>query len=341
MKDWWFNVLNYQPLNWADEWKLFVYNIKTIWSCRNTPMIGTRINRATYVLCLFFFLGAFPLSFLFISPFIRFDIVSRDIALYWVFFIHMIALVCCCFLLGRRLQDWGIPQSVVLLIIGVCVWITYEMGDPLLFDFSHPTTLVRGKAGYTVALDLPQYVTWMEVVYFLVCLLPDNRKDNRFGKPIEPGIILFGRCVSNPMEKSILSYQVIYDFDDIKREVLKIFYGGKILLTESLNFRGRSSGEELGIVGVVILGVQFISSIYWYSGRFEKLDSFVVICMILHILLFIPSISFFTRRLHDCYCSAFWIPFMYIPVLNLFVYAILLFGKSWEIEDFHLEKGDR
>ena len=52
-----------------------------------------------------------------------------------------------------------------------------------------------------------------------------------------------------------------------------------------------------------------------------------------HIVFFIPTISLCIRRLHDGYHSAFLIPFMYIPLFNLYVYSLLLFKKSWEIED--------
>ncbi|WP_353956758.1 DUF805 domain-containing protein [uncultured Veillonella sp.] len=48
---------------------------------------------------------------------------------------------------------------------------------------------------------------------------------------------------------------------------------------------------------------------------------------------FIPSLSLFTRRLHDSYSSGIWVLFLYVPFVNLYVYILLLFGKTWRVEE--------
>lgn len=101
----------------------------------------------------------------------------------------------------------------------------------------------------------------------------------------------------------------------------------------TLNFRGRTTYDDFGIIGLIMMGCQGIAAMSWYTGHSLNIDDPFFVCMVLHIVFFIPTISLCIRRLHDGYHSAFLIPFMYIPLFNLYVYSLLLFKKSWEIED--------
>ena len=331
-------MINYQPLNLVNEWKLFIYNVKFIWKSLRKPLLGRRINRDTYDFLFFFSWFSLPGTLLFISPFIRYDIFSREACLYFAFVVHVIVRIFGLLLLGRRLQDWGIPQTVVLLLLGGGIWGTHYLGYPLLFDVDKPFTQAGLKG---IILNLPQYMQWMAVLGIVGCLIPNNHKSNRFGEPPGWGIILFGRRVSSVNNRYVFSYNPIKDLDGFKEFLSINAYNLYLFFKRALDFRGRSSCEDFFMVGMGILIFQGVFSAHLYLQDWDNIELLVEICMGLHVLLFIPSMSLFTRRLHDCYCSAFWIPFMYVPVLNLFVYAILLFGKSWEIEDFHLAQGER
>ena len=317
-------MINYQPIDWGNEWKLFVYNFKVFWSGLRRPLLGQRINKDTYRFLVFFSFLLLQSSIIFFIPFTYFEILARGDSIYCIYIIHMIVRVFFQpLLLGRRLQDWGIPKSIVLLILSGCIWGTYEMGYTMTFDINHP--FIDLSSTKETILDLPQYVDWMSCLVLVAIFIPDNKKFNRFGDFPKQGVIFF-RWRFNEWKT------VIYI------SPLKFIQSGLLFLKKSLNFSGRTSAEELGGFGGFIIAIQWFVSAMWYGGQYANTNTFVTVCEWLHIIFFIPSVSLFTRRLHDCYCSAFWIPFMYIPITNLFVYAVLIFGKSWKIEDFELNE---
>lgn len=329
----------YQPLNWVNEWKLLIYNIKVLGCMCVKPMLNQRINQDTYGFLLFLSWGFRQSSLLFISPFIRYEVFSRDLCMYFAFAIHVWICVFGLFILGRRLQDWGIPWTLVLLLLGGCLWGTYHLGYPMFFNINNPFIRVSSYKG--IFLDIPQYMEWVAGLCLLGCFIPDNKRKNRFGEPLGWGIILWGKQISNKDNSRMFQYNPIKDLDELKIVLIACGQSIRALFSRALDFKGRSSYDEFAIAGLIMLILQWISATFWYTGHFVDVDIYISTCMVLHILFLIPSFSLFTRRLHDCYCSALWIPFMYVPMINLFVYAILLFGKSWEIEDFHLEEGDR
>lgn len=116
-------MINYQPIDWGNEWKLFVYNFKVFWSGLRRPLLGQRINKDTYRFLVFFSFLLLPSSIIFFIPFTYFEILARGDSIYCIYIIHMIVRVFFQpLLLGRRLQDWGIPKSIVLLILSGCIW---------------------------------------------------------------------------------------------------------------------------------------------------------------------------------------------------------------------------
>ncbi len=323
-------MFNYQPLHIRSEWSLFIYNLKLLWRRRKIPLLGQRINRETYAFCEAFSWAGLLLSLFFFSPFICLGIITRVEAIYGMYALHLVIYLFALFVLGRRLQEWGIPQECVLLIFGVCAWGTYHMGYPMFFDINDPFAVARGSAGNSVVLNLPQYMEWTFFFTFIGFFIPNCKKKNKFGEAPKKGIILFGKCVS---DVDIANQKYIEDLDEIKFILSMSIKSGRSFLVNTLNFRGRTAYDDFGIIGLIMLGCQGIAAMSWYTGHSLNIDDPFFVCMVLHIVFFIPTISLCIRRLHDGYHSAFLIPFMYIPLFNLYVYSLLLFKKSWEIED--------
>ncbi len=58
-------MINYQPIDWGNEWKLFVYNFKVFWSGLRRPLLGQRINKDTYRFLVFFFFSVITIEYYF------------------------------------------------------------------------------------------------------------------------------------------------------------------------------------------------------------------------------------------------------------------------------------
>lgn len=266
-------MINYQPLNLVNEWKLFIYNVKFIWKSLRRPWLGQRINSDTYRFLLVLSWLVVPSCIIFLMPFRYWGIVTSEENAYYIFSVHIVVRIFFhFFLLGRKLQDWGIPQCVVLLPIIGCIWGTYELGYPLTFDVNHP--FIKPSSTKETILNVPQYMEWMSCFTVAGIFIPDNKNMNRFGKTPEKEIILLGRRFN--ALKTV-----------IRIEPLEFIRSGLLFLKKSMNFRGRSSTEELGSFGGFVIAIQWFVSAMWYGGQFADPNRFVTICELVHILLFI------------------------------------------------------
>ena len=248
-------MFNYQPLHIRSEWSLFIYNLRLLWRRRKILLLGQRINRETYAFSVAFSFAGLPLSLMFFSPLIRFGIVTRVEAIYGMYALHLVIYLFVLFVLGRRLQEWGIPQWCVLLVFGGCAWGSYYMGYPMTFDISNPFAVARGSAGNSAILNLPQYMEWTFVtlydspetfpysnldddIFYFLQYINGHAPRGKFVNEIDTEV---GKVKENKeMEKSYMTYAM--EIDRHRREAKNI--GIAIGREEGLR-QGQAAGSQL------------------------------------------------------------------------------------------------
>ena len=59
---------------------------------------------------------------------------------------------------------------------------------------------------------------------------------------------------------------------------------GRLFLVNTLNFRGRTTYDDFGIIGLIMMGCPGIAAMSWYTGHSLNIDDPFFVCMVLHIV---------------------------------------------------------
>lgn len=89
-------------------------------------------------------------------------------------------------------------------------------------------------------------------------------------------------------------------------------------LKQFSDFKGRTTRKEYWMFALIFFFINIILSFLNIS----------IISSLVSILLFLPSISITTRRLHDTGRSGWWQLLCFIPIIGLIALLVLLVKKS-------------
>lgn len=325
-------MFNYQPLKVSDEWKLFKYNLRAIFSSKRLPMLEQRINKDTYM---FIFVCSFLVVYWgdpFLLGFYKMGIITKEMAVNSIYLFTILQICLTMAALRKRIQDLGISGDVVFLIIfGILFYTDYTwLGVDSYLD--NPYVMARGRYTSVATLKTPFPFDLIQMVAFLAMFLPQSKKQNRYGDFREEGIWLWGKHNAEFFFPKLPWEETTRPFKNSPHNLLYVLWQFKKFILNAFNFRGRTTTAEFNGLGFVLLIPHYVILAYIYQGLMVDKTT-LMLCGAIQIIFLIPSMSLYTRRLHDSYHSALWILFMYVPFINLYVYYLLFAGCSWSADD--------
>lgn len=326
-------MINYQSSSLQNEWKLFLYNVKMIRRSFLYPLYQKRINYDTYIFSIFIEFILLTNVILFFAMLERMGLLNYHQAILCTIFSQIVIYLFMIYTISRRIQDRGIPGICVIVLLLGMIYLTHYYGYPIFISIDNPIITIFSAKGKSIDLNWPYYIDGIKILAFLLCFLPDNKRKNRFGEPVERGVKLFGKSMLDFEVNMPFQKEREKDLDDLKAGGIRIINSGQLALRNVLNFRGRTTAKEFGLIGIILLICHGTMMLNIYVGKVYAINIPIDIWFILYVIFFIPSLSLFTRRLHDSYSSAIWVLFLYVPFVNLYVYILLLFGKTWRVEE--------
>lgn len=297
-----------------NEFNLFIYNLKQIWDKRKKRMIGYRLNPSTYSFLLLAVVFEY-FSLLFyankVNSFFLFSLKSK---LVLEFLINAVVLFQTSYLWGRRIQDVGISSRYCFVSFVIVIF--------FMIQELYLAILRNGYDLNSTSLYNFGYIIFVLIISIIMCFLPSQKKENKFGKYNDCGIILYDSQIDS--ESSI-----------------KLEYSGSILsiikeslkdaLCNSFNFAGRMNSGNYKI-SIIYLTLIFVWNIKTGMLLLEVLF-FKILLIIFNAWVGITILSATIRRLHDSYNSAIWILFIPVFPFTYYVLYMLLIRKSWEINN--------
>lgn len=162
-------MFNYQPLKVSDEWKLFKYNLRAIFSSKRLPMLEQRINKDTYMFIFMFSFMTVYMCYPFLLGFYNMRIIAENTAVNGLYFITILQICFSLTALQKRIQDLGIPGDVVFLIIFGILFYTNYTWVGVSLSLTDSFEIGRGRYINGLFLRTPFPFDLIQMVAFWLC----------------------------------------------------------------------------------------------------------------------------------------------------------------------------